>query len=542
MQLTVEVQQWAGTGSEPIALTIDTGGINIGGTTNGSAASSVTATVTDGGSVNITITQDGYKSYEMTIDNVYAEDKTIYILLVEDITDASDPEYLMPHAYFYYFRDPCSFDVDVYNASSYTGIISWYLNNECLAEQSDNQKFTQEFTNEGNYQLKQATKTQRWVSTDDCGGGYWENAWLRQWANGDAYSGAGAQGETGNVTIGMLADDSDLYSYLQTDLQTNVTLTEYRPTFSLTVSEPTDEIDDTTCYTQYEDVTVTADVTLTREGADPAQHAVTWSVLAPDGLPVIDGEEQSLALATNAVTFQVSELGTYTITAVLTDLECGDTWTRETTIHTCNFVYIETTGTCSEYTIYNMSNQYDINYAIELIGGTGENDISGSIPANTTGTDGAFNVVTLVDAGIHSVTVTWYTDPDDPTSEQQQILILNNWCEIWDCLAGYINEVLCKPEELCNPCPDSLILNEMLLFNQTYSMMMNAEYEFNNYYSALDESKLMEFQEMNAVYAKMKELCDRLDCKSPCLSVTQKDTKFGFGMSPGNKSKGGCGC
>lgn len=530
MQLTVEVQEWDTAGSAPISLTIDTGGIDIGGTTNGGAASSESATITDNGSVDITITQTGYKPYAVTIDNVYEADTVISILLVEDITDTNDPEYLMPHPYIFTFRDPCSFNVDIYTASSYVGAISWYLNDVELTDQTNNAKFTQEFTTVGDYQIKLASVTQQLV------GNSWENAWLRQWASPIVH-------ETGNTVIGVNATAADLVTYLALDTNTNTTITEYRPTFSLVVSEPTDEIDETTCYTQYENVTVTSDIVLNRAGAVTSQHTVDWTVNDPDGLPIATSS-QSLALAVNDITFSADSLGFYTITTVLTDIVCNTVWTRVVTISTCNFVYLDTTGVCGEFNIYNMSNAYDITYDIELIGGNGANDITGSIPANTTSGTGASNLVTLIDAGISSVTVIWYTDVNDPTTKQTQVLVINNWCLIWDCLAGYVNEVLCKPESLCNPCPDSLILNEMLLFNQTYSMMMNTEYEFNNFYSLLDETKLAEFQTMNKLYDKMAELCARLSCSSPYLSVTQKDTSFSFGMK-GKSSKatsGGCGC
>lgn len=306
--------------------------------------------------------------------------------------------------------------------------------------------------------------------------------------------------------------------------------------FAFAISNPSNVIEGVSCYTQHEEVSAAINLTMPN-GTDLNNYTVTWTVSDHSGLPILS-TEQSLALSAYSVVFNADELGTYTISILITDLTDNDTWERSTTIETCNFIYAETAGVCSEYILYNMSTKYDITYEVELIGGQGANKISGSTPANTSNNDGSVAYITLLDAGIHSITATWFTDVTDPRTKQQQVLIINNWCEVWDCLAGYINQVLCKPEELCNPCPDSLRLNEMLLFNQTYSMMMNKEYSFNNYYSALDESKLMEFQTMNALFEKIKAFCARLDCKSSGAKVA---TTFGFGIS-GGKSSGGCGC
>lgn len=545
MQLTVNVQQWVDTSDEPTALTIDAGGIVVGSDTNSSDASQLVVDVDDNGSVDIAITQDGYYSYEMTINNVYETDNEIYILLVEEITDTSDEEYLMPHAYFFYFRDPCSFDVDFYNASSFTGDITWYLNNECIDDSGSTQYFTYQFESIGDFQMKMATQTNIYVASGSCGG-TWETAWLRQWANGDAYEGSGAQGETGNVIIQENVDSEDLDSYLETDLETNVTITEYRPTFTLTLAEPSEEIDDVTCYTQYESISVSANITLNREGANNDNATITWKITDPTGLLVYEAEV-SAASATNSTTstvttsFSADVLGTYTIEATLVDQDCpDDSWEREITAETCNFVYIETTGVCSEYTIYNASLDTSIDYTIERYDGSGENPITGTLDHSDDNTTTSVDIE-LTDVGIHTATITWYEDEDDPTTQQEQILIINNWCGVWDCLAGYVNEVLCNPEELCNPCPDALVLNEMVLFVNTYQMLMNMEYEFNNFYSALDDSDLARFQTMNSVYDKISELCDRLNCSGPCISVTQRDKSFKWGLK-GTKSVKSKGC
>jgi hypothetical protein len=527
MELTLNIFRWVDAVTPPASLTVDTGGISIDGTTNIINDSSLAVTVADDSEIEISVSQTGYHPYSLTISNVYRTDASVDILMVPIITDISDPEYLMPHAFFFTLTDICSFDVGVYNASSYAGNIEWYLNNELLL-QSNNESLIYAFTSEGDYQFKQA------VSTTTYDGNSVVTAWLRQWASSTV-------GETGNTTITQDVSTTDLAAYLLLDLETNVTVSEYRPTFVLTKTPPVEIIDNADCYTQYEDITVTADAELTRSGAVSSEYNVAWTVTSPSGFIVLE-ETQSLQLAVNSVTFSMDELGTYTVSADLIDVPCNNTFNRTTTAATCDFVFFETTGDCGDFTLYNRSLQYDIDYEIELVGGSGESPISGTLAATPNSVLGNSEIIELTDIGIHQATISWYTDISDPTTYQTKVLVINNWCSLWDCLAGYINEVLCKPEELCSPCPDGLVLNEMLLLNQAYSMLMNNEYTFNNYYSALDESKLAEYATINSVADKIEKLCARLDCKSPCISVTQKSTKFSFGIKGNSCSCKGSGC
>ena len=120
---------------------------------------------------------------------------------------------------------------------------------------------------------------------------------------------------------------------------------------------------------------------------------------------------------------------------------------------------------------------------------------------------------------------------------------------MWDCLAEYITDIICSPETIDGNCPDTLVLNQMVLLNMAYSMHLNREFEFNNFYSTLDESKLAQFTSINQVVEKIKEFCDRLECNG-IDTTTPHSSNFNFGL--GNKHSGctncnkkvnsGCGC
>jgi hypothetical protein len=490
----------------------------------------------------------------MTIDNVYDVDKEIVIILAPIVTDINDAEYQRPQARFFTFQDPCSFNIDVYNASSFTGEVTWYFNNALQAQLNNAIKYTYQGVGVGQFQIKIATRT------------YWDNpattlqevAWIRQFANAEvlAYVFAGQAigvGETGNVVKGVSVASADLATALLLDVETNQTVTEYRPSLDLVFSTPTDEIADAGCYTQYETITIDPTIVLQRTGASAALHTIDWLITDPEGLPVTLATSQfplNLSAAALQLSVPLDKLGTYIVQATVTDTECGTTFVITENIKTCMFVYVETTGECAEFTLHNKSLQYDIDYKIQLIGGTTV-AFNGTLAANTTTNTGSALQFSLTDIGIHEIEIR-YTDEDDEL--QVIILVVNNFCVLWDCLAGYINEALCKPENLCDPCPDSLRLNQMVLFNMAYSMKLNKEYTFNNFYSTLDQSKLDEFTSINQLATKIQEFCARLNCEGLCTTITQASKTFSFGLNQGSSgvnkgcacggtsSSSGCGC
>ena len=532
MQLTVNIQQWAGHGNEPTALVVDAGNIVVGADTNGSASSSLVSTVVDGESVIITVNQNGYYPYFIEITNVYDEDKSIDILLVDDITDTLDPEYLMPHAYFFTFVDKCKFKSVHYLASSFPGNYKWLVNNECAGIQSS--RFVHCTNNPGEYQVKMVSETERPVQITPCEV-VMQPAWYRAWANG----GASAVNETGNTVIGQDLDQTDIDGYLAADTVTNVTQLEYRPNFEIQAlpAQNTQTNRDPMCYSQGENVDVLVDLSYTRADASPANHSLQWTVRDPFNTVVytetIPGDAASLN-----INFDLLSIGTYTVTAVLTDIECCETtYTRELKIETCDFFYVESTE-CGKFNLVNVSSKYDVDYRVEFIDGTLLT--SGTLEAPEPG--GVLGVgveYTTSELGIHTVIIEWLDDED---AVQVRTYVVNNFCSLWDCLAGYINNLLCSPKDICSPCPDADLLNEMVMLNYTYSMLMNREYEFNNFYSLLDESKLAEYQTINALAQKIKELCAKLGCGGISTELADPVKPFNFGNDCGCGCGGNCGC
>ena len=90
--------------------------------------------------------------------------------------------------------------------------------------------------------------------------------------------------------------------------------------------------------------------------------------------------------------------------------------------------------------------------------------------------------------------------------------VINNYCLLEECLAQYILDILCKDERRCNPCPDEVELNQMLLLSNTYFMKLHSEYAWNNYYTFFTETKLDSFTTLQQVMNKLKEFCSRRAC------------------------------
>ena len=295
MNLTVHTLNW--NGGTPSDQLISDNGIIIGASSNGSSASSYTAVVPDNTSVTIQVFEPGFPAYSMLIDNVYNVDKTVYLMMSPDVLDTNDVDYKRPRPMFYYFQDPCSFKVDYYNASTQPGVPSWYLNNELLEE--GNLKGSFELCNPELVQLKvrgQAFNT----SAGACP--ITTISWDRQWANTNAgYTLPGftnGVGETGNTTVGVI---SPIATYLAEDTIANIRETEYRPEIYIDISTPSDQTD-TCCYTQDEQVTLSATFTY-YEGTE-VDYSYIWKVEDPEGLVTSYGQGD--------VTFPLTKIGTYT--------------------------------------------------------------------------------------------------------------------------------------------------------------------------------------------------------------------------------------
>lgn len=513
MNLTVNVIEYIGTGLQPEDLDVAIGGISINGDSNVASSNTLTVEVVDGSTAEVIVTETGYHTYSMVIDNVYSEDKIIYIMLVDEITDIMDDDYNRPNPYHFFFQDPCSFKIDFYNASSFPGEISWYINNELHV--SNQLKDSFELCSPQEVQLKVRSVTYD-VNTQ-------EIMWDRQWANTDnvAYVNPGQQvgeGETGNVTPLVV---QDLSTYLDLDLQTNITEVEFRPDFSFSVSSPSDQVEDYCCYTRDEYVTIESSVTSNRAGSTLVDYLLSYEVIAPNGLTVLS-ETMSAFVADSNVEFQLKELGEYEIIVTLTDVFCGLTYIKSKKIETCNFITLDT-DECGKFKIENHSTSLTANIVIE--------DLEGNIVEsenNLPPLSGLTQEFSYPSMYIYTVT---YEKNGEQYIEKYPV---NNYCIIKDCLSKYILDILCGDVDRCKPCPEPIEVNRFLLLYNTYSMKLHKLYGENNFYSLLTKSDLEEMTEINQIMDKILQFCEQNNCVKS-YPVTTSSTKYDLPSS-------NCGC
>jgi hypothetical protein len=469
MQLTLNILD---TSLSPLQISI--GGIDINGTQNPAPSSSLSVTINDGESATINVTESNYYPYSMTIDNVYNSDKVIDVVMVQK-TLVNDPDYLKPFPRFFTFNDPCSYRVDFYNASSFTGNTSYYVNNE---HYRTGNKGTVDFFTVGDYQLKIRTKTFT-ILPHSIRRTRWDNQWATD-----------IVGVTGNT---VAEDIQPIKDYLDLDLNTNTTVVEYKPDIDIEVTGLT--ADD--CYLNDQIISVFANVTLNRPNADILDHTIEYVVTLPNGLTI----DETYPLDSNtAIDVDLNQLGIYNINVIVTDGLCNNVFNAEYQVVTCNF--IQFTYTCDKYIISNKGTK-DVTYQVEIFDNEGNIELVPETPL----INGTIAEI-ISDPALLIVTVKY--------DDVEQQYVLNNYCQLEKCLASYIEDILCGEKPRCNPCPDPTELNQMLLLMYTYFGKLHKEYGYNNFYNGLSQSKLIELASIKDTMDKILEFCDRNNCISDC--------------------------
>ena len=492
MNLTVNIVTWAGFGNPLTPLNVSAGGIVINDDTNGNAASSLSSVISNGECAKLSVTQTGYHPYNLVVDNIYEENRTITILVAPIITDINSPDYNRPFPFFFVFQDPCSFKVDYYNASSFPGDISWYLNNEEF--DSTSTKGTFNVCAPGEFQLK--VRGVNYVTT---GGAcpMRQLAWDQQYANI----------RTGNEVIMVLDPIED---YLALDTQTNVTEVEYRPSFSISADSPVDQLEEACCYTREETVTVTATTAITRPGSTTDDYNYEWSVIDPDGLEVY---EDTTPITQEQIAFRLDKLGVYTVNVNLVDMHCNIVYPNSFIVETCNFIVFDYVD-CNTYTISNKSSATDVTYSVTSIEGISNTDVKQL-------GHGESETINFTTPSLYFVTVTRTVNNESV----DEIYVLNNYCVIEECFAEYILDILCEDTRRCEACPDAVELNQFSLLFYTYFMELNKEYGINNFYSGLEDSQLERLGNIAQVMERILEFCSRRNCSHGQQSSFDRDIR-----------------
>jgi len=463
------------------------GGISINGDANLALSNTHTVAITDNCPADILVVSPGHHTYSMTVDNVYMDDITVDIIMVPIVNDILDPNYLRPYPAFFAFKDPCSFCSDVYNASSFTGDISWYVNNEYY---KDGVKATTCFCAPGDYQIKVRNQTFDLVVPAPGCPPVRVPAWDLQFATII----------TGNTVKGVI---DPIETYLALDTITNHIVVEYRISLELKVDSDIEPLVDESacCYFRDDVITITPTIVLNRPNADPALHSILFEVYDPDGVDITNGGVAfPLTVSNIQYQFTISKIGTYTVKATIEDSVCDLVYEKIIGVETCNFVFIKYTG-CDAFQIQNRSISTDITYDITDVS---EPDflLSGFLLA------GESKDFTFSFPSLYIFTAKYNRNGEEITEKY----LLNAYCALERCFTDYIEEILCEPTKRCAPCPPESEISQMFLLYNTYFMKINKLFNTNSFFTALDNEGLSEITTLNQIMNRILDYCKRSGC------------------------------
>jgi len=500
-------------------------------TVTDTGVSSITVSnVDDNSAVNVSVVSATRHTYNK-IFSVYVLDLDLSVKLPTIITSIVGPNYLNPYPFFFTILNPCTYQIDVYNASSAPyGAGSWYLNNELFENAGGDVEVVLPYAAE--YQIK------RRVAVDEPypGTGL---AWDRYYSTGGT-----AVGSTSNTVAVNLALDTN----------TNVTYLEILPEMEIKVNSPSDILNGVTYYNLEDTLTINTLYTLTNTYIDQSIRVLNYEVLDPNNnrvTPTVETVNLDVVTPDTTTQFKLTVRGDYTVKALITD-ECG-THIVEKIIPAYNFVQTIPVEE-SEYEIRNSSNTITISYTVEFLEGLGFTTFKAATTIETKEAD----TLILSGQGVYKIT---YTFTDGEGNERTEIIILHYYGELKDCLTNLTMNILCTPMGGCG-CDDISAtgsLLEMYTLSQTYFMYLQEEYGFNNIYTALDNAKIAELADIDVVLRKLEKYCKTFSCSDnkPCscgscssctdgyattLQIISGRTSSTTDCGCGGTSSGGCGC
>jgi hypothetical protein len=250
------------------------------------------------------------------------------------------------------------------------------------------------------------------------------------------------------------------------------------------------------CYTKGEEIKVSPDVTLD-VGANASLFTITYEVTKPNGtLMTLNQSTFPLDITDYGVSFTLSDLGEYTIKMIVTDLTEEEDYEQSVSIETCNFIDI-TYVSCDSFSVSNLSSATDVTIRVDSVDGT-------AVLASQAIKAGETYQLNFTDPSLYYIKVTY--------GSTTETYVINNFCQVEECIAKFIAGMICDDESRCQPCSDELELNRIFLHYQSYMMKLNKEYGWNNYYNALSDTTLADIASLKNTMDKLKAFCERMDC------------------------------
>lgn len=286
----------------------------------------------------------------------------------------------------------------------------------------------------------------------------------------------------------------------------------YKPGLSLTKTSTQGLL--SCCYLVDENITFSAAVDL--EGLsinNPTDWSAIYELKDSEGV-IIDSYSFPDLTTLDDYNVSLTSLGDYSVTFRVTnkvtsvDLSLDSVFEIISNITTCDKIYLEELE-CGKLVLHNLGSP--------TLTVTLKNYDNTVISTNTVDSDENLTI-TLPDVSLYIVSIT--------ESLTVRNYIVNNYCIIEDCISSYILELICPTEDRCAPCPDDVVLSQMLLFSYTYFMRLNSEYTYNNMYNSLSSTKLAEIVDTKLVMDKLLEFCKRRGCLDKRKTITTTVTPY----------------
>ncbi len=219
---------------------------------------------------------------------------------------------------------------------------------------------------------------------------------------------------------------------------------------------------------------------------DKSVSSIEYSLLKPDGSldeVVFNANDLSVDLG-----FKISQVGDYQFTILLNNGDTGETYKKEGTISnsdTIKFKY----ESCGVFSVQNLGQEdQTVTYSSLNNSDNGSVYLSPGSKENFTPSTGVTEVV------VSEV-------------EGNRTFLVNNSCDVEECLARFIEDLLCGEEETCEMCPDETEVAQMMFFYNTYFMKVHELFYQNSFFEALDQSVLDKVSSINFMIEKISEFC-----------------------------------
>lgn len=242
------------------------------------------------------------------------------------------------------------------------------------------------------------------------------------------------------------------------------------------------------------DTVLTIAHVLTDYPGDLSSSSIDFLLLKPDGAT----EEINFnAASTPDLGFVMSQVGDYGFSITLTNEISEESYRVEGTISSSDTIRFKYES-CGVFSVENLGQE---SQTVSLTSINSESEESFILVTEDKKT---FNP----SIGVTEVKVT--------DNGGERTFLVNNSCEVEECLARFIEDLLCGDDKACEMCPDETEVAQMMFFYNTYFMKVHELFYQNSFFEALDQSVLDKISSINFMIDKIREFCSIFNPDKDC--------------------------